>query len=74
MAGRASFEVALASFGITGPPGQDLIGTKVGDTVAVEVRFTSSTAMPAAANPCNPCNPCKGKAKNPCNPCDDKKK
>ena len=61
LAGRASFEVPLASFGITGPPGMDLIGTKVGDTVGIEVRFTSSTAKPAAANPCNPCNPCKGK-------------
>ncbi len=61
---RAEFEVPLASFGITGPEGQDIVGTKVSDVITVSVSFTGTTAPPEGAQ--NPCNPC---AKNPCNPC-----
>ncbi len=60
---RAEFEVALADFDITGPEGMDLIGAKVGETVALEVSAFGSDRMPTAGNPCNPCG---GKGKNPC--------
>jgi len=79
LAARASFVVSLADFGITGPKGSGLVGTKVGDSVQVDVSLIGTTAAPSmAANPCNPCskttknpcNPCGGKsAMNPCNPC-----
>jgi polyisoprenoid-binding protein YceI len=69
LAARASFQVALADFGITGPTGAGLIGSKVGETIEVEVSLIGSTAGASMAS--NPCNPCGGKAeaKNPCNPC-----
>lgn len=71
IAGRANFSVSLANFGITGPPDGDVVGTKVSQSVSVEVSFTGSTVMPEGGNPCNPCakNPCNPCAKNPCNPC-----
>jgi polyisoprenoid-binding protein YceI len=65
LAARATFEVALADFGITGPKGMDLIGSKVGETVEVEVSVVGSSASGAVAG-----NPCGGKhamdASNPC--------
>ena len=67
---RAEFEVALDDFGITGPPGMDLIGSRVGETVSLEVSVFASDKKPTAENPCNPCG---GKGKNPCNPCGGKK-
>jgi polyisoprenoid-binding protein YceI len=69
LAARASFDVNLGEFGVTGPKGMNLIGTKVGETIAVEVSLVGSTSMGMAGNPCNPCG---GKAKNPGNPCGDK--
>jgi polyisoprenoid-binding protein YceI len=84
LAARAEFDVALADYGITGPKGMDLIGTKVGQTITVAVSFRASNAAASmAANPCNPCggkktagnpcNPCGGKVPaNPCNPCGGK--
>jgi len=67
---RAEFDVALSDFNITGPKGQELVGSRVGDTIACEVSLFASDEKPSmAANPCNPCNPCGGKAMNPCNPC-----
>lgn len=83
LAARAAFNVALSDFGITAPPGTDLIGTKVSDTISVEVSMIGSDELKSAGNPCNPCaknpcnpcgaknpcNPCGGKAANPCNPC-----
>ena len=76
LAGRATFTLRLADFGISGPPGMDIIGSKVGEAATVVVRFVASSQGPAEnpCNPCggkakNPCNPCGGKAKNPCNPC-----
>lgn len=83
LAARASFAVNLSDFGITGPKGMGLIGTKVGETILVEASLVGTSAAGAMAeNPCNPCggkarnpcNPCGGKAKNPCNPCAGKKK
>ena len=59
----ATVDVAVQPH-ITGPEGMDLIGAKVGETVALEVSaFGSDNTMPAAANPCNPCG---DKGKNPC--------
>jgi len=72
LAVRASFNVNLSDFGVTGPTGADLIGSKVGDTIELAVSLVGSTAAAAMAG--NPCNPCGGKAKNPCNPCGDKAK
>ncbi len=82
LAARAAFDINLGEFGVTGPKGMNLIGTKVGETIAVEVSLVGSTSMAMAGNPCNPCggkaknpcNPCGGKAKNPCNPCGGKNK
>ncbi len=67
---RTGFDVALADFGITGPADMDLIGSRVGETVSLEVSVFASDKKPTAENPCNPCG---GKAKNPCNPCGGKK-
>ncbi len=72
LAGRASFDVALTEFGIKGFEG--VVGSKVSETINVDVSFMASNKNPTAKNPCNPCNPCGGKAKNPCNPCGGKKK
>lgn len=70
LAVRASFSVDLADFGVTGPRGAGLIGTKVGGRIEVEVSFVGSTGQASMAmNPRNPRNPCGGKAANPCNPC-----
>lgn len=73
--GRAEFSVPLAAHRIAGAKG--IVGSKVSETIDVEVRFVASDEKPEmAANPCakagNPCakagNPC-AKASNPCNPC-----
>lgn len=71
LAARASFDVGLKDFGITGPKGMNLVGSKVGEVIEVDISFRASNSMQMAGNPCNPCG---GKqAKNPCNPCGDKK-
>lgn len=44
LAVRAEFPVTLADFGVTGPDGMDIIGSKVGETVTVEVSFRGTTA------------------------------
>jgi len=87
VAAKAEFSVLLADYDITGPKGMNLIGSKVGESIDIEVSFMGTNAMTAMAenpcdpcggkkgmNPCNPCNPCGGKKKdmNPCNPCDGK--
>jgi polyisoprenoid-binding protein YceI len=55
LAVRASFPVKLRDFGIKGFDG--VVGQKVNDTIAVDVRFVATNAHKenAAANPCNPC-------------------
>jgi len=65
LAVRTTFSVALADFGITGPAGMDIIGSKVGETVSVELSVVASSAGGDMAG-----NPCGGKkqAMNPCNP------
>ena len=70
LAARASFDVKLSDFDISGPAGMDLVGNKVGETISIDVSLMSTTAKPMMAE--NPCNPCGGKASNPCNPCGDK--
>jgi len=53
LAARARFTVTLADFGITGPAGMGVIGSKVGETVDVEISVMGSTASPAPASyPC----------------------
>jgi polyisoprenoid-binding protein YceI len=44
LAVRAEFDVALADHGVSGPEGRDIIGSKVGETVTVEVSFRGSNA------------------------------
>lgn len=44
LAARATFDLALADFGITGPPGMDIIGSKVGESVRVEFSVVASSA------------------------------
>jgi len=52
LAARASFEVGLADFGIRGPKGMDLVGSKVGATIQIDVSLMGSTAStPVASNP-----------------------
>ena len=70
VAGRTSFNVALKDFGIKGFEG--VVGSKVSETISVEVSFIATNKKPSAMNPCNPCD--GKKAKNPCNPCGGKKK
>lgn len=63
---RANFEIRLKTFGINGPPGMDLIGSKVGETIEIHVSLFASSEVPKTDNPCGT------KASNPCNPCTDK--
>ena len=46
LAGRANFAVTLADFGISGPAGMDLIGTKVSDSILIEVSFVATSQVP----------------------------
>jgi polyisoprenoid-binding protein YceI len=41
--GTASFEISLADFGVTGPKGMEIIGSKVSDSPSVQVHFTASS-------------------------------
>jgi polyisoprenoid-binding protein YceI len=44
---RANFDVKLADYGLTGPPGSDWIGLKVAETVRIKVTVFGSTERPA---------------------------
>jgi len=44
LAARATFDVKLADFGVTGPAGMDLIGSKVGESVTIEFSVVASSA------------------------------
>jgi len=71
LAARAEFAVSLADFGVTGPAGMGVIGSKVGETIDIAVSLMGSTQPSGMAQ--NPCNPSGGKqAANPCNPCGGK--
>ena len=68
LAARASFDVNLSDHDVTGPAGMGLIGSKVGETISVEVSLVGTSSADLMAG-----NPCGGKAQNPCNPCGGKK-
>ena len=53
LAGRASFEVSLKDFGVKGFDGA--IGSKVGETIGLDVSFTATNDKPAEVNAGNPC-------------------
>jgi polyisoprenoid-binding protein YceI len=42
LAARATFDLELADFGIAGPAGMDLIGSKVGESVTIEFSVVAS--------------------------------
>ena len=46
LAARATFSIILADFGIMGPEGADLIGSKVGESVSVDVSIMGTTQTP----------------------------
>jgi polyisoprenoid-binding protein YceI len=50
LAVRASFEINLADYNVTGPPGMDIIGSKVGESITIDVNLMGNTKPPAAAN------------------------
>jgi len=76
LAGRTTFKVPLEEFGITGPSGMELIGSKVGQEIEIEISFVASDRAPAgAAMPSTrnaAMNPCGGKAQAAPNPCGGK--
>jgi len=43
---RAAFDVKLADYGITGPPGGNMVGLKVGEIVSVKATVFGSTEKP----------------------------
>ena len=52
LAARASFDVKLKDYGVTGPAGMDLIGSKIGETISIEVSLMGSSHENAmAGNP-----------------------
>lgn len=79
---RAELNIPLAEFDVIGPEGMGIIGSKVGETIDVEISLMASTRASSlaaeAGNPCgdkamNPCNPCGGKSMDAHNPCGMKK-
>lgn len=82
LAARTAFEILLADYGITGPEGMNLIGSKVGEKVKIELSVVaSSVAGMMAENPCggkanmkasNPCGEKAAKSKMAGNPCSGK--
>jgi len=49
LAVRANFEINLADYNVTGPAGMDIIGTKVGETIAIDVSLMGNTQSSTAA-------------------------
>jgi polyisoprenoid-binding protein YceI len=47
LAARATFTLVMAEFGITGPEGSGLIGSKVGESVDIEISIMGSTGSEA---------------------------
>ncbi len=47
LAVRTSFDVVLADYGINGPEGKNIIGAKVGETIAIELSIMGSTGSEA---------------------------
>ena len=48
LAARASFSIPLKDYGITGPEGMNLIGSKIGENIEIEVSLMGSTKLEAA--------------------------
>lgn len=46
LAARASFDLTLADFDVTGPEGAGLIGSKVGEKVTIDVSLMGTTVKP----------------------------
>jgi polyisoprenoid-binding protein YceI len=46
LAARAQFDIKLADFGVTGPPNAGLIGSKVGESVTIDVSVMGTTKAP----------------------------
>lgn len=46
LAARATFDLTLADFGITGPEGMGIIGSKVGESVTIDVSIMGTTVKP----------------------------
>jgi polyisoprenoid-binding protein YceI len=67
LAARADFDVALADFGVTGPRGAGIVGSKVGESISINVSFRATNASQQMAD-----NPCGGKASSASNPCGGK--
>ena len=52
LAARAAFEVKLKDYGVTGPEGMNIIGSKVGETLSIEVSLMGNSQEPEmAGNP-----------------------
>ena len=52
LAARAAFDVKLKDYGVTGPAGMDIIGSKVGETISIEVSLMGNSQEPEmAGNP-----------------------
>lgn len=43
LAARAEFEITLADFGVTGPEGMNLVGTKVGESIQINFSVIASS-------------------------------
>ena len=50
LAARAEFKIRLADYGVTGPKGAGLIGSKVGEHIGIEVSIMGSNAMETMAD------------------------
>lgn len=48
LAVRAEFEIALSDYDVTGPKGMGIVGSKVGETITIEVNIMGNTAAPAS--------------------------
>ena len=48
LAARASFSIALKDYGITGPEGMDIIGSKIGENIEIEVSIMGSNKLELA--------------------------
>ena len=45
LAARASFSITLKDYGITGPEGMNIIGSKIGESIEIEVSIMGSTQL-----------------------------
>lgn len=50
LAARSNFTITLADYGITGPEGMGIVGSKIGETIDIEVSIMGSTGSEAPGN------------------------